>query len=160
MIEFLGVQMVIFYDVNLGRFGNPTPSLNHFHNDWHTQTTGTGNTRELAGEIGKSNNLANVVVTWCRGKWSWFNQGRRISKLVFDNSNVKFSYNNQDANDWNLVDTAVVYAFKENIDFQISVDNLFGERKHYPAGATDADMVKYLPRILGHHPSLSVGPRY
>ena len=83
--------MVIFYDVNLGRFGNPTPSLNHFHSDWHTQTTGTGNTRELAGEIGKSNNLANVVVTWCRGKWRRFNQGRRISKVVFDNSDVKFS---------------------------------------------------------------------
>ena len=63
-------------------------------------------------------------------------------------------------NDWTLVDTAVVYAFKENIDFQISVDNLYDEEKPYPAGATDVDLVKNLPRILGHHPSLSVGPRY
>jgi len=101
-----------------------------------------------------------VTVTWYRGKWTWFNQVRRIGKVVFDNSDVKFSKNDQDVNDWTLVDTAVVYAFKENIDFQITVDNLFDEEKPYPAGATDAYVVKYLPRILGHHPSLSVRPRH
>ncbi len=79
---------------------------------------------------------------------------------MFNNSDVKFSKNNQDVNDWTLVDMAVVYAFKENIDFQITVDKVFDDEKPYPAEATDADIVKYLPRILRHHPSLSVAPRY
>ena len=39
----------------------------------HTQISRIGNTLELAGEIEKSNNLANMAVTWYRGKWTWFN---------------------------------------------------------------------------------------
>tara|TARA_E500000331_G_C17268721_1_gene718204 strand:+ start:792 stop:1283 length:492 start_codon:yes stop_codon:yes gene_type:complete len=88
------------------------------------------------------------------------NQVRRISKAVFDNSDAEFTRNIQGVDDWTVIDMAVVYAFKENIDFQITVDNLLDEEEPYPAVAADAGIVAYFPGIRGRDLSLSVRARY
>ena len=77
---------------------------------------------------------------------------------MFDNTDAEFSRNIKGVDDWTVVNTAVVYSFNENIEFQITVDNLLDEKEPYPAVAADEGIVAYFPGIRGRHLSL-VNPK-
>jgi len=156
LLEFTGVQTVISYDTELGRFGSLNIGLNHLFTDKHIETPGSGNAVQLDGEIGESTHRVNLNVTWYKNNWTVFTQIRWLDAAVFDNTDGEFTRNIKGVGDWTVVDTTVVYAFTDNMDVRVTVDNLFDNDAPYPAVASNAGISTYFPGIRGRYATLTV----
>jgi len=156
LLEFSGVQTVVSYDTELGRFGSLNVGLNHLYTDKHIETPGSGNALQLDGEIGESQHRLNLNATWYRNDWTVFTQIRWIGSAVFDNADTEFTRNISGVDDWTVVDTTVVYAFRENMDVRVTIDNLFDNDAPYPAVASGAGISTYFPGIRGRFATLTV----
>lgn len=162
LLEYTGIQTVISYDTSLGRYGDLTVGLNHLFTDKHREIPGSGNAVDLAGLIGQSEQRLNLNATWRKGDWTVFNQLRWLDSAVFDNSDGEFSRSISGVDDWAVVNTTVAYAFNENIDFQLTIDNLFDEEPPFPAtaGNANAGISTYLPGVLGRYLTFAVRARF
>lgn len=156
LVEFTGIQSVISYDTGLGRYGDLSVGLNHLYTDKHTEVPGSGNTVDLAGLIGRSEQRLNLNATWRLGDWTWFNQLRWLDSAVFDNSDGEFSRNISGVDDWTVVNTTVGYALNDNIDLQLTIDNLFDKDPPFPAVAFGVGIAAYYPGVIGRFATFTV----
>ena len=156
LIEFTGIQTVISYATELGRFGSLDLGLNHLYTDEHIETPGSGNARQLDGEVGESTHRVNLTATWYNEKWTWFNQIRWIDAAVFDNTDTEFTRDVSGVGDWTTVDSTLVYAFRDNMDVRLTIENLFDDDAPYPAVAGTGGITTYFPGIRGRYATFTV----
>lgn len=162
LVEFTGVQTVISYATGLGRYGELNLGLNHLFTDKHTEIPGSGNAVDLAGTIGRSEQRLNLNATWNLDDWTVFNQLRWLDSAVFDNADGEFSRSISGVDDWTVLNTTVAYAFNDNIDLQLTIDNLFDEEPPFPAteGTSSVGVPTYFPGILGRFVTFTVRARF
>jgi len=156
LVEFTGVQTVLSYDTELGRFGSLNVGLTHLYTDKHIETPGSGNAVRFDGEIGESTNRINATTTWYYGDWTWFNQIRWLDSAVFDNADTEFSRTISGVDDWIVFDTSVVYALNDNIDLQLNIDNLFDNDPPFAAVASGAGITAYFSGIRGRYATFTM----
>jgi len=156
LLEFTGIQTVISYDTELGRFGSLNVGLNHLYTEKHIETPGSGNAKRLDGEIGESSHRVNLNATWYNEKWTVFTQIRWLDAAVFDNTDTEFTRDVKGVDDWTVVDTTVVYAFRDNMDVRVTVENLFDNDAPYAAPAGTGGITTYFPGIRGRYATFTV----
>jgi outer membrane receptor protein involved in Fe transport len=156
LLEYTGIQSVITYDTELGRFGSLNLGLNHLYTDKRIETPGSGNSRDFAGEIGEAQHRVNLNATWYRNDWTVFTQVRWIDESVFNNSDTEFTRDVKGVGDWTTVDTTVVYAFRDNWDIRVTVENLFDNDAPYAAPAGTGGITTYFPGIRGRYATFTV----
>jgi outer membrane receptor protein involved in Fe transport len=159
LVEFTGIQTVISYNTELGRFGSLDVGLNHLYTDKHTETPGSGNTVQFDGEIGAATHRVNLNATWYKEKWTVFTQVRWIDSSVFDNRDTEFSRNISGVGSWTNVDATAVYSIRDNIDLQVTIENLFDNDAPYGAVAgseSHSGIVTYFPGIRGRYATFTV----
>jgi len=156
LLEFTGIQSVISYDTELGRFGSLNLGLNHLYTDKHIETPGSGNAQRLDGEIGESTHRVNVNATWYKNDWAVFTQIRWLDAAVFDNTDTEFSRDVKGVGEWTTVDTTVVYSFRDNMDIRVTVENLFDNDAPYAAPAGTGGISTYFPGIRGRYATFTV----
>jgi len=160
LVEFTGIQSVISYDTELGRFGSLNIGLNHLFTDKHIETPGSGNARQFDGEIGESTHRVNLNATWYKEKWTVFTQIRYIDRAVFDNSDTEFTRNVSGISSWTNVDATAVYSIRDNIDLQLTMENLFDNDAPYGAVAGSGGITTYFPGIRGRYGTFTVRARF
>ena len=151
LVEFTGVQSVVSYDTEIGRFGDLHIGLTHMYTDKHIETPGSGNAVQFDGEIGESTNRINANVIWYYGDWTWFNQIRWLDSAVFNNADTEFSRSISGVDDWTVFDTSVVYALNDNIELQLNIDNLFDNDPPFAAVASGNGIRAYFSGIRGRY---------
>ena len=156
LIEFTGIQTVISYALPMGGFGDMDFGLNHLFTDKHIVTPGSGNSRQLDGEIGESSHRVNLNATWYKNNWTVFTQIRWLDAAVFDNSDTEFSRDVSGVDDWTVVDTTVVYQFRNNMDVRLTIDNLFDNDAPFAAPAGTGGITTYFPGIRGRFATVTV----
>ena len=159
-VDFAGLQTAIDYIAGIGRFGELTFSVNYLLTDKHLETPGSGNTRQFDGQIGESTHRVTVGVTWHNGDWSWHNQFRWLDSAVFDNSDDEFTRDIREVNDWLVVNSSVSYRFSDQLDAQLTVENLFDEDSPYAATASENGIETYYPGILGRYVRIQARYRF
>jgi iron complex outermembrane receptor protein len=156
LVEFEGIQTVLSYDVPLGKFGDLKVGLNHLFTEEHIVTPGSGNSRRLEGEIGKSENRINLNAAWHKGDWTVFSQFRWLSSAVFDNSDDEFTRSPSGIDDWLVIDSSVSYQLRDSVEFQLNVDNVFDEDPPFAAVASPNGIRAYYSGIRGRYLTLTV----
>lgn len=163
LVEYTGIQTVLSYDTDLGAFGSLNIGLNHLFTDKHTETPGSGNTVQFDGEIGDSTHRVNLTGTWYKDKWTVFTQIRWLDGAVFNNADTEFTRNVSGVPSWTNVDTTAVYSIRDNIDLQLTVENLFDNDAPYGAVAGSehfSGIVTYFPGIRGRYATFTVRARF
>ncbi len=155
LVEFAGVQTVLSYDIELGNFGNIILDLNHLYTEKHIETPGSGNSRQLSGQIGYSENRVNLGGTWTKNQWTVFGQLRWLDGAVFDNPDDEFTRDVSGVDDWFVADMSVVYAFNDEFDLQLNIDNVLDEDPPYGAMADFAGITTYYPGVRGRYLTLT-----
>ena len=156
LVEFTGIQTVMSYDTEIGRFGDLSIGLTHLYTDKHIETPGSGNSVQFDGEIGESTNRINANVIWYYGDWTWFNQIRWLDSAVFDNADTEFSRTISGVDDWTVFDTSVVYALNDNIELQLNIDNLFDNDPPFAAVASNNGIRAYFSGIRGRYATFTM----
>lgn len=160
VVEFSGVQTVLSYDTELGRFGDLHVGLTHLYTDKHLETPGSGNTVQFDGQIGESTNRLNANLIWNYKDWTVFSQLRWLDSAVFDNADTEFSRNVRGIDDWTVVDASVAYALNDNIDLQLNIDNLFDKDPPFAAVASGSGITAYFSGIRGRYATFTLRARF
>jgi len=151
VVEFAGLQTVIDYSIEMGRFGDLRLTANYVYTERRRETPGSGNTQRLEGEIGRSQHRVTLGASWHVNKWTWFNQFRWLSSAVFDNADQEFTRDVRGVDDWLVVDTSLNFRPNDNWDFQLIVDNLFDTGSPYAAVASGNGIQAYYPGVAGRY---------
>ncbi len=159
VVEFAGLQSAISYATTFGE-NDLTVSVNHLYTDKHLETPGSGNTVELDGQIGESENRVTASATWARGKWSVYNQVRWLSSAVFNNADDEFTRDVRGVDDWIVWDTSVSYTYNDNIEFQLNIDNFLDEEPPFAAVASGNGISAYYSSVLGRYARLQARFRF
>ena len=160
LVEFAGLQSAISYGMSLGNLGDLDFSISHLYTERHLETPGSGNTLRLDGQVGESKDRVTATVTWSRGDWTVFNQVRWLSSAVFNNADDLDTRDVSGLPSWTTFDTSINYAFNDNMDLQLNIDNLFDRKAPYAAPASDFGETAYFSGILERYATFTVRARF
>lgn len=160
LVEFAGLQSAISYGMSLGNLGDLDFSISHLYTERHLETPGSGNTLRLDGQVGESKDRVTATVTWSRGDWTVFNQVRWLSSAVFNNADDLDTRDVSGLPSWTTFDTSINYAFNDNMDLQLNIDNLFDRKAPYAAPASEFGETAYFSGILERYATFTVRARF
>jgi outer membrane receptor protein involved in Fe transport len=160
LVEFKALQTSMSYLTELGNYGDLNVTLNHLYTEEQLETPGSGNTVKLDGQIGRSKHRVTASATWSLGDWSVFNQFRWLDGAVFDNADDEFSRTVPGVPSWFVMDTSIRYALNDNIDLQLTVDNLLDRDMPYPAAGSAFGETTYFSGVLGRYATFTARARF
>jgi outer membrane receptor protein involved in Fe transport len=84
-----------------------------------------------------------------------YNQYRWIDGAVFDNADDEFTRTVPGVGSWFVMDAGVLYAVTDNIDVQLTIDNLFDRDMPWPAAADALGETTYFTGVMGRYATLT-----
>lgn len=160
VVEFVGLQTVVNYNTDLGRFGDLSVTVSHLFTEKHLETPGSDNTVQFDGEIGESEHRITASATWSKNKWTWFNQFRWLDNAVFDQADDEFTRNVRGIDDWLIIDSGVGYELNDHLNIQLNIDNLFDVDPPFAAVAVGRGVSTYYAGVLGRYARLQARFRF
>lgn len=160
LVEFKALQTSMSYFTELGSLGDLNVTLNHLFTEEQRETPGSGNTVELDGQIGRSKHRVTASATWSRGDWSVFNQFRWLDGAMFNNADDEFSRTVPGVPSWFVMDTSIRYALNDNVELQLTIDNLLDREMPYPAAASGFGETTYFSGVMGRYATFTARARF
>ena len=157
-LQVRGVQSVVSWFTSLGRFGDLGLNFNHLYTEKSQFTPGVGNTIDNSGTVGNAEHRVNLSATWHYGDWSWYNQLRWLDSGPWTNEPTVYSTSG--VGSWTNWNTTLGYTLNENIDLQLTVENLLDREPPTIAAASDRVIRTYYSSILGRYARLTLNARF